>query len=97
MTTLKHRPAPGTAAPAAAQRTTAKTLFGIGTGNAVEWFDWAIYATFASYIAQALFSKENPSSAFLATLGIFAVGFIARPIGGLLFGIIGDRIGAKPP
>lgn len=95
MTTLKHRPAPGTAAPAAAQRTTAKTLFGIGTGNAVEWFDWAIYAIFASYIAQALFSKENPSSAFLATLGIFAVGFIARPIGGLLFGIIGDRIGRK--
>lgn len=81
--------------PARPGKSIAKSLVGIGAGNAVEWFDWAIYATFASYIAQSLFSKENPASAFLATLGIFAVGFVARPVGGLLFGVIGDKVGRK--
>lgn len=72
-----------------------KSLVGIGAGNAVEWFDWAIYATFATYIAGNLFSKQDPVSAFLATMAIFAVGFVARPVGGILFGIIGDKIGRK--
>ena len=65
---------------------TRKALLGIGTGNAVEWFDWAIYATFASFISTQLFSKEDPTSAFLSTLAIFAVGFIARPFGGFYSG-----------
>lgn len=72
-----------------------RTLTATGVGNAVEWFDWAIYATFASYIAGALFSKSDPQSAFLATLGIFAVGFVARPVGGFVFGWISDRRGRK--
>lgn len=74
---------------------TRRILVGVGTGNAVEWFDWAIYATFASFIAQTLFSKQDQMSAFLATLAIFAVGFVARPFGGFLFGMIGDRMGRK--
>ena len=53
-----------------------RTLIGTGIGNAVEWYDWAIYATFSPFIASALFSKEDPTSAFLATLAIFAVGFV---------------------
>lgn len=72
-----------------------KSLLGIGAGNAVEWFDWAIYATFATYIAGNLFSAQDPVSAFLATMAIFAVGFVARPVGGILFGIVGDKIGRK--
>ncbi|WP_139007328.1 MFS transporter [Arthrobacter crystallopoietes] len=75
--------------------TTIKTLIGTGAGNAVEWYDWAIYATFASFIASQLFSKQDPSSAFLATLAIFAVGFVARPLGGFIFGWIGDKVGRK--
>lgn len=74
---------------------TRKILVGVGVGNAVEWFDWGIYATFAAFISQALFSKQDPMSAFLATLAIFAVGFVARPFGGFLFGMIGDRMGRK--
>ena len=66
-----------------------------GAGNAAEWFDWAVYATFASFLAGALFSKADPASAFLQTLAIFAVGFVARPVGGWLFGLAGDRIGRK--
>ncbi|WP_104043558.1 MFS transporter [Arthrobacter sp. ZGTC412] len=72
-----------------------KTLVGTGIGNAVEWYDWAIYATFTPFIASQLFSKADPASAVLSTLAIFAVGFVARPFGGFLFGWIGDRVGRK--
>ncbi|WP_246858697.1 MFS transporter [Citricoccus sp. SGAir0253] len=87
---------PTTSIPAAKPRASVvRTLLGTGAGNAVEWFDWAIYATFASFISTQLFSKSDPSSAFLSTLAIFAVGFVARPFGGFLFGWIGDRVGRK--
>ena len=79
----------------ATRAATRKTLLGTGIGNAVEWYDWAIYATFTPFIASQLFSKADPASAVLATLAIFAVGFVARPVGGFLFGWIGDRIGRK--
>ncbi len=72
-----------------------RTLVGTGIGNAVEWYDWAIYATFSPFIASALFSSADPTSAMLSTLAIFAVGFVARPFGGFVFGWIGDRIGRK--
>jgi len=81
--------------PQTRRMSTAKTIVGTGIGNAVEWYDWAIYATFTPFIASQLFSKEDPASAVLSTLAIFAVGFVARPFGGFLFGWIGDRIGRK--
>ncbi|TQJ59464.1 MHS family alpha-ketoglutarate permease-like MFS transporter [Arthrobacter sp. SLBN-83] len=81
--------------PRTGRMSTAKTVVGTGIGNAVEWYDWAIYATFTPFIASQLFSKEDPASAVLSTLAIFAVGFVARPFGGFLFGWIGDRIGRK--
>ncbi len=80
---------------AATRTSTRKTLVGTGIGNAVEWYDWAIYATFTPFIASQLFSKSDPASAVLSTLAIFAVGFVARPFGGFVFGWIGDRIGRK--
>ncbi|SDP46389.1 MFS transporter, MHS family, alpha-ketoglutarate permease [Arthrobacter sp. ok909] len=79
----------------ATRTSTRKTIIGTGIGNAVEWYDWAIYATFTPFIASQLFSKSDPASAVLSTLAIFAVGFVARPFGGFLFGWIGDRIGRK--
>lgn len=81
--------------PTANRTSTRKTIIGTGIGNAVEWYDWAIYATFTPFIASQLFSKADPASAVLSTLAIFAVGFVARPFGGFLFGWIGDRIGRK--
>ncbi|WLQ07676.1 MFS transporter [Arthrobacter oryzae] len=85
----------GTPADVQVHKSHLRTLIGTGIGNAVEWYDWAIYATFSPFIASALFSKADPTSAFLATLAIFAVGFVARPFGGFVFGWIGDRIGRK--
>ncbi|WP_415856983.1 MFS transporter [Sinomonas sp. G460-2] len=72
-----------------------RTLVSTGIGNAAEWYDWAIYATFAPYFSKQLFSPSDPTSAILSTLAIFAVGFVARPFGGFVFGWVGDRFGRK--
>lgn len=72
-----------------------KTLLGTGVGNALEWYDWNVYASFAVYFSTQVFNKANPQSAFLETMAVFAVGFVARPFGGLLFGWLGDRVGRK--
>ncbi|MBP1325626.1 MHS family alpha-ketoglutarate permease-like MFS transporter [Leucobacter exalbidus] len=74
---------------------TRRALVGTGFGNALEWFDWAIYATFAPFFASSFFNSDNPVSAFLSTLVVFAVGFVGRPIGGFIFGRLGDRIGRR--
>jgi MHS family alpha-ketoglutarate permease-like MFS transporter len=85
--------APSPAANAAQPK--ARTIFGIGIGNALEWYDWGIYATFASYIAPQFFHSGNPVSDVLSTLAIFAVGFLARPFGGFLLGWVADRRGRQ--
>lgn len=72
-----------------------RNIVGTGVGNALEWYDWSIYATMAPFFAVQLFNSEGPLSAVLATLAVFAVGFLARPLGGFVFGWVGDRIGRK--
>lgn len=64
-------------------------------GNMVEWFDWFVYATFAVYFADAFFPEGNETANLMNTMGIFAVGFFMRPVGGWLLGRIGDRKGRK--
>ncbi|MCX4819583.1 MFS transporter [Streptomyces sp. NBC_01142] len=64
-------------------------------GNMVEWFDWFVYATFAVYFADSFFPKGNETANLMNTMGIFAVGFFMRPVGGWLLGRIGDRKGRK--
>ncbi len=72
-----------------------KSLRAAAIGNALEWFDWTLYGTFSVYLAANLFERADPKSALLATLAVFAGGFIARPVGGWLFGKVGDTIGRK--
>ncbi|MFF5790732.1 MFS transporter [Paeniglutamicibacter sp. NPDC012692] len=74
---------------------TKRALVGSGFGNALEWFDWSIYATFAPFFASSFFNADDPVSAFLFTLVVFAVGFVGRPVGGIIFGRLGDRIGRR--
>ncbi|MCZ4121533.1 MFS transporter [Streptomyces sp. H39-S7] len=64
-------------------------------GNMVEWFDWFVYATFATYFAASFFPKGDETAQMLNTMGIFAVGFFMRPVGGWLLGRIADRKGRK--
>lgn len=72
-----------------------KAILGTGAGNALEWFDWNIYAVYATYFAPQFFNGADQVSALLSTLAVFAVGFVARPFGGFLFGWISDRRGRK--
>ncbi|HZY18457.1 MAG TPA: MFS family transporter [Ramlibacter sp.] len=75
-----------------------KRIFAIvaaSSGNLVEWFDFYIYAFGAIYFAPAFFPKSDPTVQLLNTAGVFAAGFLMRPIGGWMFGRIGDRRGRK--
>ena len=64
--------------------------------NGLEWYDFALYAFTALTISKQFFLPAGDSSAhLLATFGIFAVGFIARPFGGIFFGVLGDRLGRR--
>lgn len=63
-------------------------------GNATEWFDYAIYAYGLAYISAALF-PGNTASATMFALGTFAISFLVRPLGGLFWGPLGDRLGRK--
>ena len=62
-------------------------------GNVLEWYDFAIYGFFASILAVNYFPSDNPTVSLIASFGAFAAGFLMRPVGGALFGHIGDTIG----
>jgi MHS family proline/betaine transporter-like MFS transporter len=64
-------------------------------GNAVEWFDYGVYAYVAVYIGQAFFPSDDPATSTLSTLGVFAISFLIRPLGGLVWGPLGDRLGRR--
>lgn len=73
-----------------------KQLQAAAIGNLIEWFDWNAYALLSVYFASQFFPKDtSPGVALLGTFGIMAVGFIARPIAGLVVGTIADRFGRK--
>ncbi|WP_421942170.1 MFS transporter [Pedobacter sp.] len=72
-----------------------KSIFGGSIGNLVEWYDWYSYSAFALYFSPVFFPNSNPTAQLLDTAGIFAVGFLMRPIGGWLFGSIADKYGRK--
>jgi MFS transporter, MHS family, proline/betaine transporter len=63
-------------------------------GNATEWFDYGIYAYGVTYISKALFPGDTENATFFA-LATFAVSFLVRPLGGLIWGPLGDRLGRK--
>ncbi|CAN5693691.1 MFS transporter [soil metagenome] len=72
-----------------------KVIVGASIGNAVEWFDFAIYGFLATYIAANFFPAGNDTAALLNTFAIFAAAFFMRPLGGFVFGPLGDRIGRQ--
>lgn len=89
------REAAPTVAPGTVPRPRLRSLAASSSGNLLEWFDWTIYGVFSPYIAAALFSPRDPASALLATLAVFAVGFVFRPLGGIIFGALADRVGRR--
>jgi MFS transporter, MHS family, proline/betaine transporter len=89
---LSH-PATGTTAlsPAMVRR----AIFASVLGNGLEWFDFLIYAYFSKIIAQVFFPGGNGLVSLLLALATFAVGFVVRPLGGLLLGLYADRAGRR--
>jgi metabolite-proton symporter len=86
-----------TAEPPPARRSVAKVALTASAGAAIEWYDFFIYGTAAALVFPRLFFAADlpPFAAQIAAFSTFAVGFIARPIGGVLFGHFGDLFGRK--
>ena len=72
-----------------------RAVAGASIGNAVEWFDFAIYGFLATFIAGQFFPAGDETAALLNTFAIFAAAFFMRPLGGFVFGPLGDRIGRQ--
>ena len=70
-------------------------IVGASSGNLVEWFDFYIYSFLALYFAPAFFPSGNTTTQLLNTAGVFAAGFLMRPIGGWMFGRIADKHGRR--
>jgi MFS family permease len=77
------------------KRTLWKVITASSAGTLIEWYDFFIFGALATILASHFFPKDNPTAAFLATLGTFATGFIVRPFGAIVFGHIGDLVGRK--
>src|SRR4051812_44377846 len=74
---------------------TSRVILAGAIGNVLEWYDFAIYGYFATSIGRAFFPKKDPVAQVLSAFGIFAVGFLMRPVGGALVGYIGDKLGRR--
>ena len=72
-----------------------KTLVSASIGNAVEWFDWTVYATFVVFFAGQFFPSENEALALIGATSTYALAFFFRPLGGLLLGRFADLRGRK--
>jgi MHS family proline/betaine transporter-like MFS transporter len=64
-------------------------------GNAMEWFDFGVYSYLAVTLGKVFFPSGNPTAQLLSTFGAFAAAFLVRPLGGLVFGPLGDRVGRQ--
>jgi MFS family permease len=64
-------------------------------GGALEFYDFVVYSLFARYIGANFFPSDDPMVSLVASFGVFAVGYFARPLGGLFFSHIGDRVGRR--
>ena len=80
---------------ATASTSMARVIVASSAGTAFEWYDFFIFGSLAPVIGKAFFSGLDPTPALIAALGLFAVGFAFRPLGALIFGIVGDRLGRK--
>lgn len=81
--------------PSKGKHTRLRAILSGSAGNLVEWYDWYAYAAFSLYFAPVFFPGKDATANLLNTAGIFAVGFLARPVGGWLFGSLADRKGRK--
>ncbi|MFE7126021.1 MFS transporter [Streptomyces sp. NPDC057617] len=77
------------------ERAVRRAVKAAALGNAMEWFDFGIYSYLAATLGQVFFPSGNPTVQLLSSFATFAVAFLVRPVGGMVFGPLGDRIGRK--
>ena len=77
------------------RRAERRTVIAGLAGNVMEWYDFGIYGYFAAVMGQKFFPAHDPATSLMASFGVFAVGFLGRPLGALIFGHMGDRHGRK--
>lgn len=80
---------------AAEKKNITRLIVATSIGNALEWYDIAVYGYFAVYISKAFFPNDDPTTSLLLTFGTFGLAFLARPIGGVVLGAYADRHGRK--
>src|SRR5205814_9930132 len=81
---------------AVSRRTLVEAVVASTIGTTIEWYDFFVYGLAAALVFPALFFPESdPFTGRLLAFGTFTVGFVARPLGGVVFGAMGDRIGRK--
>jgi MFS family permease len=73
----------------------ARVIIASSAGTAFEWYDFFIFGSLAPVISKVFFAGLDPTPALIAALALFAAGFAFRPLGALIFGVIGDRLGRK--
>ncbi|NJI58280.1 MFS transporter [Microbacterium oxydans] len=78
-----------------ASKTERRNLRALSWGHALEWYDWAIFGLLSVYLGAAFFPSDSPLASTLNALAVFAVGFVARPLGGVVFGFVADRYGRR--
>ena len=72
-----------------------KVIFASSLGTVFEWYDFYLYATLAVFFGELFFPTGNERTALLASLATFGAGFGVRPLGAIVFGHVGDKIGRK--
>ena len=83
---------PGEPGPTKGRR---RAFFGAIVGHLIEWYDYGVYGFLAIYIGQAFFASDNPAVSLISSFAVFALSFFVRPLGGLFFGPLADRLGRK--
>src|SRR4051795_13419171 len=73
----------------------ARVIIASSAGTAFEWYDFFIFGSLAPVISRVFFAGLDPTQALIAALALFAAGFAFRPLGALIFGVIGDKLGRK--
>jgi MHS family alpha-ketoglutarate permease-like MFS transporter len=92
---VPDRSTPPLTTDATRHRLPVRTLVAASIGNAIEWYDWTIYATFSIYFATQIFPAENEALALISTLATYALAFFFRPLGGWLLGRFADLRGRR--
>ncbi|GAB3377981.1 MFS transporter [Amycolatopsis echigonensis] len=72
-----------------------RPLVALGLGGTLEWYDWQIFGLLSAFVGPQFFPNHDPVAATLSALAVFAVGFVFRPLGGVVLGLVADRFGRR--